>query len=428
MKFGTSGLRGLATDLLGPRTAGYAKAFARRLFDTGQARPGDRVFIGRDLRDSSAAISALCEGVLAEAGLDIVDCGELPTPALAGYAWSNRAAALMVTGSHIPADRNGVKFFLPDAEIGKDDEAAITAAVEAGDFPDGPPAGGRGSVRRGEAEALAWYRGRGGGMATENVLSGMRVGVYQHSSVARDFLADLLKSLGAVVLPLGRTPHFVAVDTEAVPLETLRTFASWAGEHRLDAIVSTDGDGDRPLIADETGTQLRGDVIGLATARMIGADLVVTPVTSNSGINADLGFDVLRTRVGSPYVIGAMREAAAMDGKIVVGFEANGGFILGSSFERGGLKATALPTRDAILPILAVLQSARRAEMPLSVLAAQWALPVSASDRLEHFAAERSQALMKRLSGGNGALAQFLSPLGEIVSVDRTDGLRATLA
>lgn len=427
MKFGTSGLRGLATDLLGPRTAVYAKAFAGRLFDTSAARPGDRVFIGRDLRDSSAAISALCADALGEAGLDIVDCGELPTPALAGYAWSNRAAALMVTGSHIPADRNGIKFFLPDAEIGKEDEAAITAMVEAGDSLANPPIGRRGSIRRGETEALAWYRDHGKGMATEDALSGMRIGVYQHSSVARDLLAELLVTLGATVVPLGRTPHFVAVDTEAVPPEALAAMAAWADEHRLDAIVSTDGDGDRPLIADGTGAQLRGDVIGLVTARMVGADVVVTPVTSNSGITASLGFDVVRTKVGSPYVIGAMQEAAAY-GRTVVGFEANGGFILGSSFKRNGLAGTALPTRDAILPILAVLQSARRSGMSLSALAAQWALPVSASDRLEHFAVERSQALMKRLSGGNGALAQFLSPLGEMVSVDRTDGLRATLA
>jgi phosphomannomutase len=428
MKFGTSGLRGLAADLLGPRTAEYAKAFARHLFETGAARPGARIFIGRDLRDSSAAISALCASVLAEAGLDVVDCGELPTPALAGFAWSNGGAALMVTGSHIPADRNGIKFFLADAEIGKTDEAAITAMVESGGVADSLPAGGSGSVIREEAKALQWYGGRGKGMATENALAGMRIGVYQHSSVARDFLADLLATLGAVVVPLARTPYFVAVDTEAVPPDTLGAFASWTGEHRLDAIVSTDGDGDRPLIADETGAQMRGDLIGLITAQMIGTDVVVTPVTSNSGINGSLGFQVVRTRVGSPFVLGAMEEAAAADGGTVVGFEANGGFILGSSFERDGIKGAALPTRDALLPILAVLQSARRDGMSLSTLAARWALPVCASDRLENFPVERSQALMTHLTAGNHALRNFLSPLGDVVSVDRTDGLRATFS
>lgn len=426
MKFGTSGLRGLATDLRGPRTAGYTKAFALRLFETGAARPGDPIFIGRDLRDSSPAISAMCADVLSEAGLNVVDCGALPTPALAGFAWANEAAALMVTGSHIPADRNGIKFFLPCAEIGKPDEAAITAMVEAA-VPATQSSARAGSVVFRQAEALAWYRDRGSAMVAQGALSGMRIGVYEHSSVARDFLIDFLKSIGASVVPLGRTSHFVAVDTEAIPPETIGVFSAWAEEHGLDAIVSTDGDGDRPLIADESGAQLRGDIIGLVTARMVGADIVVTPVTSNSGINAGLGFEVLRTKVGSPFVIGAM-QAAAADGRTVVGFEANGGFILGSSFDHAGIEGTALPTRDAALPILAVLQSARRDKMPLSALAGRLALPVCASNRLENFPVERSQALMAHLSAKNDALKQFLSPFGDIASIDRTDGLRATLS
>jgi phosphomannomutase len=363
---------------------------------------------------------------LSEAGLNIVDCGELPTPALAGFAWASQSAALMVTGSHIPADRNGIKFFLPGAEIGKPDEAAITAMVES-DRIVLQPSTKAGSIARREANALAWYRDRGKAMAAPGALSGMKVGIYQHSSVSRDFLTDLLASLGAEIVPLGRTSHFVAVDTEAVPPETLDCLAAWAEEHGLDAIVSTDGDGDRPLIADETGAQLRGDVIGLVTARMVGADVVVTPVTSNSGIKAALGFEVLRTKVGSPFVLDAMQKAAGGD-RTVVGFEANGGFILGSPFDHDGIKGTALPTRDALLPILAVLQSAKKENISLSELAARWALPIATSDRLEDFPVERSQALMAYLTAHDNALAQFLSPLGHVVSVDRTDGLRATLS
>ncbi|MGB3897258.1 MAG: phosphomannomutase [Mesorhizobium sp.] len=425
MKFGTSGLRGLATDLLGPQTALYTRAFTARLLETGAARPGDTVFVGRDLRDSSPQIAALCADALTSAGLDVVDCGELPTPALAGFALAHQSAALMVTGSHIPADRNGIKFFLADGEIGKADEAAITAWVESGASPKKPA--GTGAVADRHAEALDWYRRRGRAMATEAALSGMRVGVYEHSSVARDFLRELLQSLGATVISLGRTDHFVAVDTEAVPQETIATFGAWAATHRLDAIVSTDGDGDRPLIADETGAQLRGDIIGLITARMVGATVVVTPVTSNSGIHAGLGFDVLRTRVGSPFVIEAMRAAAGSGGTIT-GFEANGGFLLGSSFDHGGIRGTALPTRDALLPILAVLQSARREGLSLSALSARWALPVCVSDRLEDFAVERSRALMAHLSASEDALGHFLSPLGTVATIDRTDGLRATLS
>jgi phosphomannomutase len=307
----------------------------------------------------------------------------------------------------------------------------MTAIVQAAE-PDKQPSITPGSVVRREIEALAWYRDRGRAMAAEGALSGMKIGVYQHSSVARDFLTELLTSIGAETVPLERTSHFVAVDTEAVPPETIDTFAAWTQDHRLDASVSTDGDGDRPLIADETGEQLRGDMIGLVTARMVGADIVVTPVTSNSGIKADLGFEVLRTKVGSPFVIEAMQRAGEQtvvgNSKTVVGFEANGGFLLGSSFDHAGMRGTALPTRDALLPILAVLQSARREKIALSALAERWALPVSASDRLENFPVERSQALMAYLAAKNDALKQFLPPLGDIASVDRTDGLRTTFS
>ena len=60
-----------------------------------------------------------------------VDCGTVPTPALALLGLKCGAASLMITGSHIPADRNGIKFYRPDGEIGKTDETAITAIAEA---------------------------------------------------------------------------------------------------------------------------------------------------------------------------------------------------------------------------------------------------------------------------------------------------------
>ncbi len=67
---------------------------------------------------------------LKHAGLVPVDCGFIPTPALALYAMSRKRASLMVTGSHIPADRNGIKFYRPDGEIDKNDELHITRIAE----------------------------------------------------------------------------------------------------------------------------------------------------------------------------------------------------------------------------------------------------------------------------------------------------------
>ncbi|RYC05605.1 phosphomannomutase, partial [Ciceribacter ferrooxidans] len=85
----------------------------------------------------------------------------------------------------------------------------------------------------------------------------------EHSSVARDMMTTVFGQYGATVVPLGRSETFIPVDTEAVSAETEALLLKWSVDHRLDAIISTDGDGDRPLVADETGRPLRGDLLGL---------------------------------------------------------------------------------------------------------------------------------------------------------------------
>ncbi|TPK69215.1 phosphomannomutase [Mesorhizobium sp. B2-4-19] len=422
MKFGSSGLRGLASELVGNPSGLYTEAFAWRLA-AGGIQPNAMVLVGRDLRDSSPTIAANCMAALAASGLQPVDCGAIPTPALALYGQQHgAAAALMVTGSHIPADRNGIKFYSPRGEISKADEAAMAqyAAGRSGAYRPPPPPGTALPTRH--DQAIAAYRARAEIISEPNSLSGIRVGVYQHSSVAADLLVEILQSLGAHVTPVGKSGTFVPVDTEAVSPTTLARFKRWAGEFNLDAIVSTDADADRPLIADENGDLFRGDLIGLATALFLRADIVVTPVTSNSGISKAFGFEVVRTKVGSPFVIEGM-EASYHAGRIVVGFEANGGVLLGSDCSLRGKTLAALPTRDSLLPILAVLGLVASTGKTLSRLRAVWKLPVCASERLENFPVESAHSLMRRLADRD-ALQQFLAPFGTVAEVDETDGFR----
>ena len=88
-------------------------------------RRGGKSYVGRDLRSTSPDIARLCHAAVADAGLVPVDCGALPTPALSLYAMERAAPAIMVTGSHIPEDRNGLKFYIADGEIDKQDEQDI---------------------------------------------------------------------------------------------------------------------------------------------------------------------------------------------------------------------------------------------------------------------------------------------------------------
>jgi phosphomannomutase len=425
LKFGTSGLRGLSVDLDGPAAAIYATAFARYLLSSGQAKAGDTVMIGRDFRPSSPSIAAICAGALKRAGFSVVDCGTVPTPALALYAGKRQSAAIMVTGSHIPADRNGIKFYRPNGEIAKVDEEAIAAAAapllaDQTSFDATPD-----EAEDGMATATAEFLARNTALLEAGALAGLRVGVYQHSTVARDLFVDVLNHYGAQVVALGRSDTFIPVDTEAVSPATIDSLKRWAAEHSLDAIVSADGDGDRPLVADEAGLPLRGDLLGLVAARFLGATVAVTPVTSNSGLERHL--PILRTRVGSPYVIAGMEQAVSEGQKTVVGFEANGGTLLATDAVVNGTPLTALPTRDSFLPALAVLALSKKQAQTLSALAAGFGLPVAVADRIENFPTDTSAALMAHLRSTPENLAGFLTGIGRPADVSDIDGLRVTL-
>lgn len=418
--FGTSGTRGLVVHMTDEVCQAYATAF---LEVVGRAFDFERVALGMDLRPSSPGIAAACAQAIRAAGFSVEFCGALPTPALALYAQRAQIPAIMVTGSHIPFDRNGIKFYRPDGEISKADEMAIVAsyvALASGSVTEALPAvNGR---------AIDAYEQRYIDFFATGMLVGMRLGLYEHSSVARDPLRRILEKLGAKVVSLGRTDVFVPIDTEAVSAEDIQRGRAWSAEYGFDAIISTDGDGDRPLVGDEHGNWLRGDIVGLLCARYLGVRSLAVPVSCNTAIEKSAAFDtVLRTRIGSPYVIAGM-EQFGIDASAVAGFEANGGFLLGSGIVRDGHTLEALPTRDAVLPALAVLAAAREAGVALSGLLSALPHRYTASDRLQNFPVVTSKRLIEAWGADLKLFSAFLGDgYGSPVSHDLTDGLRITL-
>jgi len=436
--FGTSGARGLATAMTDLVCYAYTRGFLQYLESIGELQQrGEAVAIGGDFRPSSDRImEAVCRAA-DEMGYRAINCGKVPSPAVALYGFENKIPSIMVTGSHIPDDRNGIKFNKSSGEILKADEIGMSSQVvewqddqftAAGSF-----ATDTGTTRPISPVAGEQYIARYLSFFAPMALAGQRIGVYQHSAVGRDVLVKILAGLGATVTPLGRSAQFIPVDTEAIRPEDIQLAGDWARGGQFDALVSADGDSDRPLISDERGRWLRGDIAGILCAKFLEADSVSTPVSCNTAVEKCGWFpEVRRTRIGSPFVVASMNEASNAGAKRVVGYEANGGFLLNSDIVSGPRRLRSLPTRDAVIVMLGILLLARQQGKKVSELAATLPARYTASDRLKNFPTETSRAIIARFETGAAATdkASIESVFGEfagpVAALNRTDGLRIT--
>ncbi len=474
LRFGTSGRRGRVVDLTQLEiwiNVRAELAFLKTLpKNQGGIEEGEDVFVAADLRPSSVRfveemggrgeiVQAVCEAVRASGCTPVFE-GFIPTPALAYYGFGRRRASIMVTGSHIPFDRNGYKLNTSIGELLKEHESPIQQHVERiraevyrqpfeqslfneqGMLKEGPqplPVASdeaRGAYSR---RYLDFFRGQ--------PLRGQRVAVYQHSAVGRDLLVEVLEALGAEAIPAGRSETFVPIDTENISGELLARLEETAREIEaqrgpLAAIVSTDGDSDRPLFVSFSHRRARfhpGDLLGLVVAQELGADAVVVPVSANDAIDRSPLAAVLepKTRIGSPYVIAGMQRAAARGRRRVVGWEANGGFLTGSPIERGGALLDALPTRDAFLPILTVLAAAAREGVAPAALFDRLPQRYGRSALLKEFPREKALRILDQLTpqatdgsdvpGVMARLKQYFRDedgFGAVEKLDATDGLR----
>lgn len=434
--FGTSGARGLVTAMTDRVCYAYTTGFLQYLEQIGEFSAGGAVALAGDLRPSTPRIAEACAAAIVAAGGRPLSCGFVPTPAMALAAFDRAMPSLMITGSHIPDDRNGIKFYRPGGEVLKSDEAEMrvqqvelaTQLFDAEGNLTGPRDLGQSiDVATGYIDRYVRWFG-------STALSGLRLGIYQHSAVGRDLLVDIITRLGGEAVAIGRSETFIPVDTEAVRAEDVALAAQWARGHGFDAILSTDGDSDRPLLANEEGRWIRGDLLGVIAAQALGADAVVTPVSSNSAVERCGAFaTVVRTRIGSPFVIDAMNDLVTQGYRRIIGYEANGGLLLGSNLQKDEAALSALPTRDAVLPMIAAIVASREVG---GLVALERSLPQRAtvSDRIQDVPVTATRALFDHLLGGDGptrdmTLTQaFGADHGGLHQLDLTDGIRMTMA
>jgi phosphomannomutase len=446
LQFGTSGRRGEIAHLTPLEIYINVTAELEYLQSAGLDR-GD-LYLALDLRPSSPDLFRSVMRAACDSGMRPVNLGRIPTPALANYAWPRSRASIMITGSHIPFDRNGYKLNTASGELLKSHEAPIGQFVgrvrarlydqpfaqsifdERGGFKEPP-----GALPPQQDGARQEYLDRYRQFFRNDSLAGARILVYEHSAVGRDMLAGMLAGFGADVVRRGRSEEFVPIDTEnidAAQLSAIRNLAEDAGD--LDAVVSTDGDSDRPLVldVDRAARKVRffgGDLLGMIVAEFLGADAVVVPVSCNDAIDRGVLAGVVepKTRIGSPYVIAGMEAARAKGRRAICGWEANGGFLTGSDIVRKGEMLPALPTRDAFLPILAVLFAAREKRVSLSELFDALPRRFSRAALLKNFPRHIALRIVREFSDGPDParrLQTFFPNFGPIARIDYTDGLR----
>lgn len=419
IQFGTSGARGLVSDFSIESCAAFTHSFIKYVSKNFNFT---QIAIAIDNRPSSEFIAKACIEAIKNQGINPIYYGVLPTPALAYTAMNANIPCIMVTGSHIPFDRNGLKFYRPDGEITKSDEQEILHTDVKFKTPSNVE-----SLLEPDASAALQYIERYISLFEPNFLAGKRIGIYEHSSAGRDIYSVILKKLGAEIISLGRSNEFVPIDTEAVSEEDKIKAKNWSRQYQLDAIFSTDGDGDRPLVADENGEWLRGDILGLLCALEMGIEALAIPVSCNTAISSHDAFKcVKQTKIGSPYVIEAFSDLAK-DYRKIAGFEANGGFLLGSNIEINGKQLSALPTRDAVLPFLMLLSAAK--DKGIAKLVAALPQRITFSDRILNFATEKSKSILEKAKENPQHLLQHLGFGDEqLLDLNTIDGLRMTLS
>lgn len=314
--FGTDGVRGTVNTY--PMTAEMALkigAAVGRYFRREHSGV-HRVVIGKDTRLSGYMLENALTAGLTSTGMNVLLFGPVPTPAVGLLTPSMRAdLGIMISASHNPAMDNGIKFFGPDGfKLSDEVEAEIEAIVAAGAPLAAPENIGR--AKRID-NARSRYQERVKTTLPQGLrLDGVKVVVDCANGAAYKTAPDALWELGAEVIPVGVSPNGTNINLNCGSTHP-QIAAETVVAHGADVGICLDGDADRIILIDETGTVADGDqLMGLMAARWAKEDrlkggALVATVMSNLGLErymSDQGLRLERTQVGDRYVVETMRK------------------------------------------------------------------------------------------------------------------------
>ena len=357
--FGTDGIRGRANGLITPDLALRVGQAAGLMFVRGDYR--HRVVIGKDTRLSGYMIETALISGFTSVGMDVLQLGPMPTPAVAMLTRSMRCdLGVMISASHNPYEDNGIKIFGPDGyKLSDDTETAIEKLID-GDF------GQRlaGAEKLGRAKRIESVHARYIEFAKRTLprqldLEGLRVVVDCANGAAYKVAPETLWELGAEVIAIGVEPDGFNINRDVgstAPDALIRKVR----ELRADIGIALDGDADRVIVVDETGKVIDGDQLMAVVARSWREDGrltqpgVVATVMSNLGLErflGGIGLGLVRTAVGDRYVLEHMREH---------------GYNLGGEQSGHIILSDYMTTGDGLIAALQLLSVVKRRAKPVS--------------------------------------------------------------
>jgi len=357
--FGTDGIRGRANGVITPDLAmrvGQATGIA---FRRGEHR--HRVVIGKDTRLSGYMIETALIAGFTSVGMDVLQLGPMPTPAVAMLTRSMRAdLGVMISASHNPYEDNGIKLFGPDGyKLNDEVEAEITRLIDSDLGKQLSSSAMLGRAKRIDSAHARYIEFAKRTLPRNLGLDGLRIVLDCANGAAYKVAPEALWELGAEVITIGDEPDGFNINKD-VGSTRPEALSSKVRELRADLGIALDGDADRVLIVDEHGQVVDGDQLMGVIARSwqedgrLSAPGIVATVMSNLGLErylAGLGLSLARTAVGDRYVLEHMRA---------------NGFNLGGEQSGHIILSDYGTTGDGLVAALQLLAVVKRQEKPVS--------------------------------------------------------------
>lgn len=367
MYFGTDGIRGAYGSAI--MNESFAKKIGAAIGKYVKAKCNytPTILVGRDTRPSGPSLqNSLTEG-LQSSSVTVLDCGVIPTPALAfGIHHHQADFGVMITASHNPFSDNGIKCFTPKGtKLSPEDEEFLETLIDH-DYQSNHC-----SQKVDKLHLLESYREFIHSLFPQNNLEGMRIVTDLANGATCHTTPQVLEEMGATVISIHRGCGTINDQCGSEYLNPLQSSVQY---NKADLGIAHDGDGDRVRFVDSNGITVSGDkILGIIalhakSLKNLKSNTFVSTIHSNSGLSSSLqehGISCPRADVGDRNVFLKMQKLGANWGG------ESSGHIIGLDF---------LPTGDGLIAALMVLQAVKQSKNNIRTLAESITLWPAKSD------------------------------------------------